>query len=200
VLTFVPVKKHTYTSEVNYNRLPGTVQGVRRAGDRVVLVDVPIKDAGGNLLESAIPKVSFVKYAKYAAESYEPEPEDEVEISARIEKNLSEFPLSGFILEGKAPYGHGDESEMAALRNAALHGMPIVMVGRGSEGFTPTSGGDLFIEGSNLTATKARLLLMACLMKFGSLPPAADPKNPTDAELKAIYAKIAQYQSVFETH
>lgn len=201
VLTFVPVKKHTYTSEVNYNRLPGTVQGVRRAGNRVVLVDVPIKDAGGNLLESAIPKVSFVKYAKYAAESYEPAPEGEVEISARIERNLSEFPLSGFILEGKAPYGHGDESEMAALRNAALHEMPVVMVGRGStEGFTPTAGGDLFIEGSNLTATKARLLLMACLMKFGSLPPAADPKHPTDAELKAIYAKIAQYQSVFETH
>jgi L-asparaginase len=200
VLTFIPVKKHTYKSEVNFNRLPGTVQGVRRAGNRVVLVDVPIKDGDGNLLESAIPKVSFVTYAKYAAESFEPEAEDEVEVSARIEKNLSDFPLSGFIMEGKAPYGHGDESEMAALRNAALHGMPVVLVGRGGDGFTTVSQGDLFIEGSNLTATKARLLLMACLMKFGAMPPAADPKHPTDEELKAIYAKIAQYQSVFETH
>ena len=43
-----------------------------------------------------------------------------------------------------------------------------------------------FIGGSNLTATKARLLLMACLMKFGSLPPAADPDHPTSAEAAAI--------------
>ena len=57
-----------------------------------------------------------------------------------------------------------------------------------------------FIGGSNLTATKARLLLMACLMKFGSLPPAADPDHPTSAEAAAIGEKVALYQAVFDTH
>jgi hypothetical protein len=50
------------------------------------------------------------------------------------------------------------------------------------------------------TATKARLLLMACLLRFGSLPPAADPLNPTPAELQAVQAKLAEYQAVFDTH
>ena len=69
------------------------------------------------------------------------------------------------------------------------------------------SGADLnplehppFIGGSNLTATKARLLLMAALMKFGSLPPAADPDRPTAAESEAIRRKILAYQLVFDTH
>jgi L-asparaginase len=57
-----------------------------------------------------------------------------------------------------------------------------------------------FIGGSNLTATKARLLLMACLMKFGCLPPATDPDYPTPAEAAAIGEKIALYQAVFNTH
>jgi hypothetical protein len=53
---------------------------------------------------------------------------------------------------------------------------------------------------SNLTSTKARLLLMACLMRYGALPPAADPSAPTEAELAGISARIAEYQSVFDTH
>jgi hypothetical protein len=47
----------------------------------------------------------------------------------------------------------------------------------------------LLIGGLNLTATKARLLLMACLMKFGSLPPAADPDQPTPAEAARVREK-----------
>jgi len=57
-----------------------------------------------------------------------------------------------------------------------------------------------FIGGSNLTATKARLLLMACLMKFGSLPPAVDPDHPTTAEAATIREKVAAYQAIFDTH
>jgi hypothetical protein len=52
-----------------------------------------------------------------------------------------------------------------------------------------------FIGGSNLTATKARLLLMACLMKFGSLPPAADPDDPTSAETAAVRKKRPRFSS-----
>jgi L-asparaginase len=83
----------------------------------------------------------------------------------------------------------------------AVHsGLPVVRVGRGNtEGFVPLDNPAL-IGGSNLTATKARLLLMACLMKFGSLPPAADPDHPTSDETTAIREKLAAYQAVFDTH
>jgi hypothetical protein len=41
---------------------------------------------------------------------------------------------------------------------------------------------------------------MACLMKLGCLPPAADPANPTAEETEATKAKLKQYQEIFDTH
>jgi hypothetical protein len=58
----------------------------------------------------------------------------------------------------------------------------------------------LQINGGNLTATKARLLLMASMMKFGSLPVPNDPDHPTNDEKAAIIAKLKLYQEVFDTH
>jgi L-asparaginase len=75
----------------------------------------------------------------------------------------------------------------------------VVRVGRGApEAFA--DGTSVFISGSNLTATKARLLLMACLMKFGSLPAARDPGSPTREERAAIETAVEVYQRVFDTH
>jgi hypothetical protein len=79
-------------------------------------------------------------------------------------------------------------------------GLPVVRVGRGNtEGFVPLHDPS-FVGGSNLTATKARLLLMACLMKFGSLPQATDSDHPTAAEMAAVRKKVGEYQKVFDTH
>jgi hypothetical protein len=79
--------------------------------------------------------------------------------------------------------------------------MPVVRVGRGNaEGMIPRTRDGLSIGGSNLTANKARILLTACMLKLGALPPAADPKNPTPAELTAIREKVAAYQEIFDTH
>ena len=87
----------------------------------------------------------------------------------------------------------------AVMRRAVSCGLPVVRVGRGNpEGFADPD--DYLIAGSNLTATKARLLLMACLLKFGSLPPASDPNKPTAAELAATRAAVAAYQEVFDSH
>ena len=61
-------------------------------------------------------------------------------------------------------------------------------------------GDPSFIGGSNPTATKARLQLTACMMKFGSLPPAAEPDHPTSAETADVRKKVAEYQRVFDTH
>jgi len=200
-LTFLPTKKHTHTSDVNLTRLPSEVQGVQREGDAVTAVPVAIKNDQGGLRPAAIPKVEIVKHARYASESTSDDPASEADILALIDKNLRDFPLSGFVLEGSAPYGSGDEPTMAALSQAALHGMPVARVGRGNAGgVTATNPDDLFVEGLNLTSTKARLLLMASIMKFGSLPLPADPENPTEAETDAIKEKLAEYQTVFDTH
>jgi L-asparaginase len=37
-------------------------------------------------------------------------------------------------------------------------------------------------------------------MRFGSLPPCADPDAPTERELNAIRERLKWYQSVFDTH
>jgi len=56
------------------------------------------------------------------------------------------------------------------------------------------------IAGANLTATKARLLLMACLLRFGALPAAKDPAHPTDTELAATAEALKAFQAVFDSH
>ena len=86
------------------------------------------------------------------------------------------------------------------MRRAALSGMPVVLTGRGNaEGFVPPPAAP-FIGGRNLTATKARLLLMASLMKLGSVPAAADPDRPTASEMDAATRKLREYQEVFDSH
>ena len=82
----------------------------------------------------------------------------------------------------------------------STEGLQPFAFGRGNtEGFVPLHDPS-FIGGSNLTATKARLLLMACLMKFGSLPPAVNPDHPTPEEAAATHKKVADYQTVFDIH
>jgi L-asparaginase len=199
--SFKTVKRHTYNSSVNMTGLPKEVQGSRVQGAKVVTITVPIKNVTGELLSSAIPKVTIIKHARYLPEDTTGNAEEEVDILARIEKNLRDAPLAGFVAEGSAPFGAMSNSVDAALKRATFSGMPVVKVGRGNaSGFVDPQRDPLAIAGSNLTATKARLLLMACLMRFGSLPPAVDPKKPTKAETEATQAKLAQYQEVFDTH
>ena len=166
-LTYLPVRKHTYQSEVNLSRLPRELKNQR-----------------GELLPEAIPKVSIVKEANYYAEG--DDAEDDADLVALMERNARRYPLSGFVLEGHAPYGTtASASRTRLLKTAVQRGMPVVIVGRGNnEGFTAPQG--TLIGGRNLTATKARLLLMACLMRFGA---------GSDLE-----KKLPQYQAVFDTH
>jgi L-asparaginase len=199
--SFKPVKRHTHNSAVNFTRLPRDVQGSRVQGSKVGTIAVAIKDADGSLLSTAIPKVTIVKHARYLPEETSGDANSEVDILARTDKNLRDAPLAGFIAEGSAPFGAMSNSVDAALKRATYSGMPVVKVGRGNAGgFVDPTRDPLAIAGSNLTATKARLLLMACLMKLGGLPPAADPAHPTATETEATKAKLKEYQDIFDTH
>ena len=199
--SFKTVKRHTYNSLVNVTVLPREVQGSRVQSSKVVAITVPIKNDAGELLPTAIPKVTIVKHARYLPEDTTGNPDEEVDILARIEKNLVDAPLAGLVAEGSAPFGAMSNSVDAALQRATFSGMPVVKVSRGNtSGFVDASRDPLAIAGSNLTATKARLLLMACLIKFGCLPLAADPAKPTEAETEATKKRLRQYQEVFDTH
>ena len=192
-LTYLPARRHTYLSEVNITRLPGTVRGL---GGK----PVEVKNGKGELLGGAIPKVTILKDANYLAERPSETGDDDADLHTLVRRNVERYPLSGFVLEGHAPYGTATSAtRKRILRAAVFRGMPVVLAGRGNnEGFTGPKG--VFIGAGNLTATKARLLLMACLLRFGTLPPAADPERPTDAEAKAVDALLAQYQKVFDSH
>ena len=117
-----------------------------------------------------------------------------------LEHKLRLGRLAGFVIEGQVPYGSmTSRVRQAHMKKAVLSGFPVVRVGRGApEGFA--DGTPIFVSGSNLTATKARLLLMACLMKFGSLPPARNPDSPTASERATIEKAVELYQRVFDTH
>lgn len=203
-LTFVPTRRHTARSDVNLRQLPTSVTGVIRGAAGLRPVPVPIRDGDGDLLSAAIPKVNIIKDAQQfggdaAVDDGSRSAATEVDILARSDHNLEHASLAGFVGEGMAPYGMLTEAADAALRQAVFAGMPVVKVGRGNnEGFT--SQAPPFLSGNNLTASKARLLLMACLMKFGSLPLARDRTQPTEPEVAATMAGLARYQEVFDTH
>src|SRR5262249_40162732 len=98
------------------------------------------------------------------------------------------------------PYGRPVSMARAkALSRAVYSGYPVVQTGRGNTtGFA--EGGGTLIAGSNLTATKARLLLMLCIMRFGMLPPARDSARPTREEIEKIEQHVKKYQDVFASH
>jgi L-asparaginase len=200
VLRHIPATKHTVRSEVNVSRLPDSVLGLFGGAACATRAAFAIKDANGDLLEAAIPKVSIVKDSSYVEDDYASYPAQEVDIAALLSYKLANAPLAGFVLEGLNPYGKAAAtSKTRALTRAAYTGFPVVNVGRGNtEGFAIRGGP--FVAGSNLTATKARMLLMLCIMKFGMLPPAKDPERPTLEEAQATEAALEAYQRVFDTH
>ena len=200
VLHYVPALKHTYLSEVNLSKIPASVLVAVQTSTCIERKAIKIKEANGDLLEGAIPSVAIVKDGGFYAEEYFDGPEVTADLNALVARKLATGRLAGFIIEGTVPYGKMTSSvRQAALQKAVLSGLPIARVGRGSpEGFADLH--EFFIAGSNLTSTKARMLLMACLLRFGSLPPASDPDNPTSAEVAATKNAIAAYQAIFHTH
>jgi hypothetical protein len=197
----VPRHRHTWSSEVRLTQLPEVVDGVRRRpGGAIERVAVPIRDGDGGLRPDAIPIVSLLKHGPYIEADDDVDANREPGIRARLDLALERHPLAGFVAEGSAPFGTVNESAEAALRLTTFSGFPVVKVGRGGGGVTEGLYAPFAIAGGTLTATKARLLLMACLLRFGGLPPAADPANPAAAEMAATRRTLDLYQAIFDSH
>lgn len=200
-LSFIPTRKHTWKSEVRVTQLPVKVDGVLLKGGKPVVVPVETKTAAGELVPNAIPKVTILKGDTWYDDAGEPNPQGEKGVNGAIDMLLEKYPLAGIISEGTSPYASTSRSQDIALERAVLSGLPVVRVARGdAHGYVKVNGNNLFIEGSNAIATKARVLLTAALLKYGSLPPAADPAKPTPEEIAAIKAKVKLYQDLFNTH
>ncbi len=200
-LTYRPAKRHTHRSLVNLTNMPDTVTGVTGTLDRLTTRPVPVKDSTGALLPSAMPQVSIAKFGRYSQVSSATDPQLDPEIMARIEFNLANAELAGFVGEGQNPYGIMNPVTDNALAVAMHAGFPVVKCGRGNTaGMAYKADYGPFIGGNNLTSTKARLLLMAALLTLGTLPPAVDPFHPTEAEKRATLEATAAYQVIFDTH
>lgn len=195
-LTYVPVRRSTHKSALRISQLPETVTGAQlRADGSTELVEVRVKNAEGELAPSHMPVVRMIKFGRYAEVCCAID-----EVRAWSAHATHGHPLVGVIGEGKSPYGKMDPPSEIVLKAAVFSGMPVVKVGRGNTAGFSSAREPWLIRGNNLTATKARLLLMASLLKLGSLPVAADPENPTAEERKATFAAVATYQEIFDTH
>ena len=201
-LTFLPTTRHGRNSEVRYSRIPAVVPGVHRTpAGAIRRVAVKVKDAAGRLRGSAIPAVELADFNAWMTAN-PPGTADPVvpRIEAAIDRCLGESPLCGLIAEAPTG-GHFDHLDEIVINRAALSGFVVVKVYRGTPRmFVGGNAGSLYLAGSNLNANKARVLLMACLLRFGCPPPAADPAHPTRAELAAVKAHLVQFQKVFDTH
>ncbi len=199
-LTNVPTRKHTWKSEVRLSQLPETINGQIKRNGKFETVSVSIKTKQGELLPSAIPKVSLLKGDTWFDDDGGPNPSNEKGIIANIDQLLT-YPLAGLVGEGTAPYSSMSASQDRALEKAVLNGLPVVKTARGdATGLVKVNPNNLFIEGNNLTTTKARFLLTGAIMKLGPMPRATDPNNPTLEETDAIKKKISLYQAIFQTH
>jgi L-asparaginase/Glu-tRNA(Gln) amidotransferase subunit D len=195
-LTYVPVRKHTHRSALRVTQLPVSVVGVEIDADGSVReADVRIKNGAGELAPDQMPVIRMMKFGRYAQQCCAID-----EVRSWFAHASHRHPLVGIVAEGKSPYGKMDPPAEAVLRVAAFSGMPVVKVGRGNTAGFSSAREPWAIRGNNLTATKARLLAMACLLKFGALPPAADPEHPTEEERGSTFAAVKRLQEIFDTH
>jgi L-asparaginase len=204
-ITSRPVHLHTWRSEVRLSLLPERTEGVRGTdhdpAGPIARVAVAVLDGKGGLVPEAIPVVGLVKHGQYIEESDAVDIEQEAAILAWLGRALARHPLAGIVAEGSAPFGSVNESAELALRRTVFSGYPVVKVGRGNaDGVAEETYAPFAVAGGNLTATKARLLLMACLLRFGALPPAKDPDAPRPEEVRATQAGLDRFRAVFARH
>lgn len=198
----VSTRRHTRTSLLTLGRLPAEVPVVSGSVEgEFVRAPRPVKDDAGRLREEAVPTVLVYKYGRYSGDAATDSARERAALWAWIEAHLdgATRPL-GIVLEGNPSYGHAEPWIEDVLTVALYAGVPIVRAGRGNgSGFVRIPPAP-FAAASNLTASKARILLTAALLRLGSLEPAADPGNPTAAEQRRTAAGIAAYQELFDAH
>jgi hypothetical protein len=198
-LTYLPARRFTKRSSVRLSRLPSSVGGVVWPDERPRKVRLPVR-RNGRLVESTAPNVVIVKAGRYAhGAELDCEPADPG-FDACLRHNRAHHPLAGFVVEGIVGNGSADPRTEALLSHAVYSGFPVVRCGKGSPRDVVATGSTPVAAASNLTATKARLLLMAALLRDGAFPPASDPRAPTAEEAAATRHRLDRLQQLFDEH
>jgi len=104
--------------------------------------------------------------------------------------------IAGLVSVGYHRGSFPPAAEMALARVAHM-GIPVVRLAQNAP--LPAHEGDSFIEAGSLSPTEAKRLLTECLKRYGALPAATDPANPTKKESQALQAKVALYQAQFDS-
>ncbi|MEO3777602.1 asparaginase domain-containing protein [Micromonospora sp. B11E3] len=194
-LEYLPLRRHTRTSAVRISALPREVPALDGAG-RTRLVQVT--DSSGRLAPEVLPVVTIVVYGRYGLAGTCGCAD--LGVADAVSHHVERHGLAGFVLEGIAPNGWASREVESSLSVAAYSGLPVVWCGRGRPEDPVGRAPVPFVAGSNLSATKARMLLLACLLRFGAAPVAKDPRQPTDAERHATNEYVRSLQEIFDTH
>lgn len=200
-LLFQPSGLGTSRSKVKTTLMPATVLiSKAEGGDRPQSARLVIRDQAG-LRPDAIPDVHVLTHARYLQGADSDEDLDAAFVRSLWQAGGSAGRLVGLVAAGGTPYGDMSRPVEGAISEAMLCGIPVVKVGRGEpEGNVHSALTGLAIAGSNLPAVKARILLMACLMRFGPPPRVRDVAAPKRRELATIRSHLLRYQRVFDTH
>jgi len=182
-----PTRRTTSASDLRLPALPASVPGLHGP--------VRIADGDRRLAPAIAAAVEIVKYGRYGDAELEASLVD-----SRLRALGDRCDLAGFVLEGLAQNGWATQALEGGLRRAVYSGLPVVWTGRGvpaaPAGLPPAP----FVSADGLPAQKARMLLLAALLREGAAPVAADPDAPTAHEQAATRDYTARLQQLFDTH
>lgn len=175
--------------------LPTTVEGIARTGTTSIATAVTLKDRRGDLHRDAASAVATLESAAWSPDDPERDGAGEFEVLLCTARLVRDHPLPGIVSIGNrhgALLGPTED----ALRRSVFYGVPVVRVAR--NGQVSGQPDDLLLNGRELSAAEAQRILATCLVRFGALPPAANPARPTAKERAAIERKLAVYQRTFD--
>jgi hypothetical protein len=175
--------------------LPRSVVGIARQGIATHPVKIALADREGRLRAEARPAVAVLTSAAWSPHDPARDGAGEFEVFLGTAKLLQGHALAGFVTVGNR-YGALLPGTESALQRVVHMGLPVVRLAR--DGEVGRSQDDLFIAAGPLNANEAQRILSTCLLELGALPPAADPAKPTPSEVRALRAKLAQYQAAFD--
>lgn len=182
-------------SMMGADELPRTVAGLSLVGTRTRAVAVAVRNREGALLAEAEPAIAVLRTSPLSPNDPVRDGAREFEVLLTVGSLLRHHALSGVVGIGNRRGLLMPDTEQA-LNRSALMGIPVVKVAQ-LGGYADAFADNFLIEAGAHTEESAKELLAECILRFGALPPAANPANPTEAELTAIRTKLTQYQNAF---
>lgn len=174
--------------------LPATVRGIALAGTKTRSVDVTVRDENGRPQAGAEPAVAIIRHSRWSPSDPVRDGAREFEIYLTTASLVRDHRLAGIVGVGNK-LGRLTPDAEQALKRSVLMGLPVAKVA--ASGSVEVDAENLLIEAGSLSEVDASRLLSQCILRYGTLPPCADPANPTADELAAIHEQLIRFQTAF---